>query len=284
VLAVVVNGLIGAQTFLKHQSSQRRVLGYTTWEIFIIVLNCFIFILIGSQLDEMVEEMTWGQVGMCCLYSFFIWVMMSIVRMMWVSMKASITAFNSTESEHSLLLRESTIIGWAGMRGVVSLTAALALPLTLPDGAAILGRSHVVFMTFMVIMFSLVLPALTLPSLIRWLKLRQTSNRDLIHEIRLWLVKIAQEEVSRLHKVQSISEEEARFLATYFETRSLVWELSSPRSSEPHKLESARKKVVTFQRTKLLQIWENGQLDDNLLKLFERELDIEETSLARAEL
>lgn len=284
VLAVVVNGLIGSQIITRHQSSLRRVLGYTTWDLFIITLNCFIFILIGSQLDEMTERMSWIEVGISCLYALAIWIAMTLVRMTWVYIKSGAIFMRADTKRSSQILREGTIVGWAGMRGIVSLTAALALPLEYANGELIAGRSHVIFITFMVIMFSLVLPALTLPKLIAWLDIQQKSNHDVAKEVRVWLAKVAQNEISDLLKRNHVDDEEANFLATYFQARSRVWEIASPHDPAHHKLESARRKVIIQQRKMLLQMWEKGDLDDDLLRLLERELDLEETSLAKAEI
>lgn len=84
VIAVVVNGLVGSRILLTHHSSLRRVLGYATWDIFIILLNCFVFILIGLQLKNITSVMTIQQMILYSGYAVFIFLVMLVVRFIWV--------------------------------------------------------------------------------------------------------------------------------------------------------------------------------------------------------
>jgi monovalent cation/hydrogen antiporter len=137
VLAVVVNGLIGARVLLTHHSSLRRVLGYAAWDIFIILLNCFVFILIGLQLRPLTNLMTIGQIVLYTAYGFLIFVAMLTLRMLWVYTKAGRTYVKALKKPKSALvcsqiMREAVVVGWSGMRGIVSLAIALALPMGYP--------------------------------------------------------------------------------------------------------------------------------------------------------
>ncbi len=289
VLAVVVNGLMGSQILPTHHSPLRRILGYAAWDIFIILMNCFVFILIGLQLRTLTRIMTTKQIVLYAGYALLITVAMIAIRMIWVYSKSGISylkarAQKRTSTFCTEILREGAILGWSGMRGIVSLVAALALPFTLPNGMPLEGRSEVIFITFLVILYTLVLPGLTLPLLIRRLNIPAYSEHYDAHKIRKHLAKIAEDEIKRLYSLQMIAEEEYDFLKAYFHLQRRVLEISSSPRRKWKNLELIRLKVIKEQRKQLLKIWEQHNIDDKLLSHLEHELDLEETSIARAEL
>ncbi|MCE5294353.1 MAG: sodium:proton antiporter, partial [Chlamydiales bacterium] len=269
VLAVVAGGIVSSRMIFKNQTSLRRMIGRVTWDMYIIILNCFVFILIGSQLDEQTSHMTWAQVGTYTGFSLVITFIMFAVRMAWVSRKSS---------------QEGLIIGWVGMRGIVSLTAALALPFTLNNGMPTPGREIVIYMVFCVILFTLLIPSLTLGKLIQWLKLPPNALSDPTLDTRRNLIEVAKKEIHKLHSANAVSEEERNLLHNYFDNRHRLWELISPESGNHSHLEAARKKVVQAQRKVLLAIWEEGTISDRILAQIEHELDSEETREVRAEI
>ncbi len=289
VLAVVINGLIGARILIKHHSSLRRVVGYSSWDIFVILLNCFVFILIGSQLRIVTEGMTAEEMVRYTGYGIFFTIVLIAVRMAWVYAKQGIDYIRASRqpkkvAQCPMILRDAALLGWSGMRGIVSLAAALALPETLPDGMPLPGREVVIFITFIVILLTLIIPGLTLPTVIRWLKIHHCPDSDSsTSHTRKLLVKAAEDEIQRLFSQGKLSEEDRIFLSMYINARHRIWEMAQPPlESNPHQLELARQKVLQAQRTCLLQIWERGELDDRLLGMLERELDVEETHFTRA--
>ncbi len=289
VLAVVASGIIGSRILFKHQTSLRRMIGRVTWDMYIIVLNCFIFVLIGSQLDEQTSHLSWYQLGKLTCYSLLITFVMFVIRIFWASIKSIISYTrikNNKEAAHELseIMREGVVIGWVGMRGIVSLTAALALPLTLDNGSALLGRQEVIYMTFCIILFTILIPSLTLPTLLSWLNLPEHTPKDSSSETRRTLVQVAEEEIKRLHTNQTVSEEEKAVLFSYFTTRTKLLSLATKENKNHKQFEHARKKVVQAQRRVLLEQWEDGTIDDRVLAQIEHELDIEETQTTRAEL
>jgi len=172
VLAVVTNGLVGSQVILSHPAPSRRILGFLMWDIYSILLNCFVFILIGLHLKILISDMSTKDILLNVGYGILFTFVLIAIRMVWVYAKSSIqyvkTRMNpKSAKDTSEPLSEATIIGWSGMRGIVSLTAALALPLTLSNGMMLKGREEVIFITFVVILLTLLIPGLTIPSLIR---------------------------------------------------------------------------------------------------------------------
>lgn len=289
VLAVVTNGLVGAQVLLRHTSSLRRILGYAAWDIFIILMNCFVFILLGIQLRAIVDVFSFEQMLLYTFYAALISFTMFLVRMMWVYARSSIDYVRALQSKNSDLLcpqilREAAIVGWSGMRGIVSLAAALSLPYALPNGTELQGRNEVIFITFGVILMTLIIPGFTLTPLIEWLKVGPSNDGIDPKRVRNELAKTSEETIQKLLKDKKINEEEYAFLKDHFNMQLRLLEVTSHKHHKGSALEEARSLVLREQRKKLLQIWERLEIDDKLLNQIEHELDLQETHLARAEL
>ena len=283
VLAVVVNGLIGSRLSHSHHSPLRRVLGYAVWDVYIILLNCLVFILIGLQIRTISEKMTHYEMitytGYALLFSFA----MVVVRMIFVYTRAGIVYIRSSQHS-SQMFKESLIAGWAGMRGIVSLAVALSLPFTTSEGLPLAGRDEVVFMTFMVIFITLIVPGITLPFLIQWLNLRSAHKTTIEQEIRQQLAHFTEEKLKDLHQSNRITQKEYRFLNSYFHSQHKVLELAHKEEKALPNIEIARREVIQYQRSKLIELWKLHQLDDKHFTHLENELDMLETHTARAEL
>jgi len=289
VLAVVVNGLIGARLLHMHHSSLRRVLGYAVWDILIIFLNCLVFILIGLQVKTIAGGMTSYQIALYSGYALLIACVMVIVRLIWVYGRTAILYVKAMSQSHSAqrcpqILQESAIVGWAGMRGIVSLAVALALPFTLPDGMPLEGRNEVVFMTFIVILITLLVPGLTLPRLIRWLKLHLVDQHHNERAIRRKLAQHADALMISFFELKKINQKEYRFLKSYFHSQYKVLELAHEEESNQARAESVRREIIDSQRSLLIEEWKRQGIDDKLFKHLENELDMLETHIARANL
>lgn len=289
VLAVVVNGLIGSRIIHSHHSSLRRILGFAVWDVLIILLNCFVFILIGLQVRVIAEEMSFHQIINYSGYALLIAFTMIAVRLVWVYGRAAIFYIQALHHQNSSklcpqILQEAAIIGWAGMRGIVSFALALALPFTLPNGMPLEGRNELVFITFLVILLTLLIPGLTLPSLIHWLKLQSINANNNEQNIRNLLAQHAKEKINFLFENKTINQKEYRFLKSYFHIQHKVLEISHEAEQNLSNMELARRKIIQFQRSKLIELWKKRQIDDTLVNHFESELDMLETHTARAAL
>lgn len=289
VLAVVVNGLIGSRILLSHHSSLRRVLGYATWDIFIILLNCFVFILIGLQLRTIVSVLDRNQLLLYSNYAVLITSVMIAVRMVWVCTTSSLSYLKALLNPKSSILyaqivREAIVLGWSGMRGIVSLAAAIALPFTSTNGMPLEGRNEVIFMTFVVILLTLLIPGLSLPTLLRYLKIEPHRGHREESKTRARLTRIAEERLHHLLNSKSIDEKEFDLLKTYFISQSRIQELAHAEEHHLQNIEIARHQIIQAQRKHLLEIWKQEEIDDKLLAHLENELDIVEVHIARGEL
>jgi monovalent cation/hydrogen antiporter len=179
VLAVVSGGLLLSskrQTMLSYRS---RIEGINVWSSLVFVLNGLIFMLIGLQLPTIAQQLGDISLGRAIWYGLAISFLLIITRMLCALGASLFTRFMSrfiTVADPNPGWKSPVVFGWAGMRGVVSLAAALSVPLLLNDGQPFPYRNLILFITFIVILVTLVFQGLTLPWLIRKIKLEDRFN------------------------------------------------------------------------------------------------------------
>ena len=150
------------------------------WKAVQLVLESFAFLMIGLQLPTVVDEMTGMPCSMMAISSVAVLATVIVVRIVWVYAFAYLPRLLSArirEREPAPTPAQVFIVAWAGMRGVVSLAAAFAVPMTTLSGAPFPGRPHIVFLTFVVVIGTLLLHGLTLPWLIRRLGVQGDEAR-----------------------------------------------------------------------------------------------------------
>ncbi len=145
--------------------------------------------MIGSQLHVITKNMSMNQVLVYFGYGVLLTLALIVIRMSWIYLEKSFDYLKAYKNpklskECPKILSEAAILSWSGMRGIVSLIAALALPFNLPNGDPLPGRDVTIFLTFIVILLTLLIPGLTLPSLIRWLKIPPDHDIPKISEAR----------------------------------------------------------------------------------------------------
>ncbi len=172
VLAVVSGGL-----FLSYRSKdilnyKARVQATGVWTTLTFILNGLIFILIGLQLPLIVDSLKYYSLAEAIRYGLIISGLIIVIRMVWMY-AATYLPYMVNKNLSKPDPREVFLLGWAGMRGVVSLASALAIPVALADGKEFPERDLVLFISFMVILVTLVLQGSTLPWVIKKLNLRE---------------------------------------------------------------------------------------------------------------
>lgn len=174
VLAVVSGGLFMSTRRLLFLDSNSRIKGYSVWESFVFVLNGLVFLIIGLDLPEIVEGMRSKGIPLRTAigYGVLVTAVLIVARIIsgYTAMAATLI-FRPSVAPRATSLRRRILmplmLGWTGMRGVVSLAAALAIPISLDDGSAFPYRNLILFITFMVILLTLVIQGLSLPYFIR---------------------------------------------------------------------------------------------------------------------
>jgi monovalent cation/hydrogen antiporter len=181
VLACVAGGLYLRQHFSEAVAPTTRIQARAVWDFLVFVLNGVIFILIGLQLGALREAIPSGTFAPLMVSGALVSITAILVRLVWVPLAAWIPRLLSP----SLRARDPMpawpslfLIGWTGMRGIVSLAAALALPLTTASGAPFPFRAEIILITFSVILATLVLQGLSLTPLIRALNLKEDGELE----------------------------------------------------------------------------------------------------------
>lgn len=160
-------------TFLNSAS---RIRGYSVWESFVFILNGIVFLIIGLELPEIVAGIRSQGIPLSTAIGYGVLVTCVLIVARMISAYASMLATRIFRpgvvpkvSSRKRLLLLPLLIGWTGMRGVVSLAAALAIPVTFDNGVAFPQRSLILFITFVAILLTLLVQGLTLPYIItRW--------------------------------------------------------------------------------------------------------------------
>lgn len=285
VLAVVVAGL-----YLGHHSAAS---GYATrlqeqavWRASDTVLESVVFALIGLQLTTVLAHA--GDVGPLLLTGVVVTLATVVARIVWV--------FPATYIPRALFrgIRERdppprwqipAVVSWSGMRGVVTLAAAFAIPPELP------GRETIVFLAFFVTVATLLLHGLTLPTMIRRLGVRdQGFQADVLAEAQAQH-DAAQAAIGRLDELTADGDATTRHTADKLRriaqlTANSVWEqLGRPDSEAGESPGSAyrrlRREMLTTERETFVARRDSGGIDDEVLRRVLRRLDNEEAMLAR---
>ncbi|WP_337040921.1 Na+/H+ antiporter [Emticicia sp. 17c] len=192
VLAVVVMG-IGLSVFTgKLFSTETKQQNKAFWDVIIFLLNGLIFILIGLQFPYVINSINHEDFMPFIGYSFLISFIMLVLRIFWIfghsnnlkkaidKRTQNIMGFRTRlYSDKKIDWKNSLIIGWAGMRGIVSLASALSLPLVLHDGSKFTQREALIFISIVVVLITLIIQGLTLPLLVKALDKHQTEKPSL---------------------------------------------------------------------------------------------------------
>lgn len=179
VMAVVSGGLFmsyRSHEVFKTGSTRLNMLG--VWTTMIFVMNALVFVLIGLSLPEIVKGLGEYSVMDGIKYGLIISAIVIALRFLWVYPAAFIPRWLSAKARQdpSPGWKGPLVISWAGMRGVVSLATALSIPMLMNDGSAFPHRNLIVFVTFVVIFITLVFQGLTLPFIIKLIKLKEIDK------------------------------------------------------------------------------------------------------------
>ncbi len=194
VLAVVTGGLFLSYRSHKFLSSQSRLQATVVWQTLIFLLNGTVFILIGLDLPVIVHGLQDVSQFDAILYGLIISAVIIVIRLLWTYTMAFLPRILSRsirETESNPTWKGPFIVSFAAMRGVVSLAAAFSIPLLLPGGEAFPYRNLILFITFVVILVTLVGQGLLLPYIIRWIKVEEidpiASEGEQEAELQLYL-------------------------------------------------------------------------------------------------
>src|SRR5436190_289844 len=289
VLAAVTAGIYMGIRGPSIIPPRTRLQGLFVWDILDFLINAVLFVLVGLQLRTVIDALGGYSVGSLAGYALAISGVVITTRLVWANtVPYIIRALDRREGQRARRVGAGPrlIVAWSGMRGAVSLAAALAIPLTTDAGAAFPNRDLIIFLTFAVIFFTLVVQGLSLPAVIRAVGLTRDGSEE-NEEIRARLIaaKAALDQLDLLEGEEWTRDETVeRMRALYryrkrrfaaragkieddgYEDRSLAYQ---------HMVQI----VLAAQRDALIRERSQGTISNEVMNRVIRELDLEETRL-----
>lgn len=293
VMAVVSGGLFmsyRAHEVFQTGSTRLNMLG--VWTTMIFVMNAFVFVIIGLQLPDIIAGLGQYSIADAVKYGLIISGITIALRFLWVYPTAFIPRWlsASVRRDPSPGWKGPLIIGWAGMRGVVSLATALSIPLLMTDGSAFPHRNLIIFITFIVILITLVVQGLTLPFIIKLIKLKEIDNIAREDEqqtgIQLRLDHIALDHAHARHSGELQDNELLSFYKENIKNRMQNAQLqlnsvecSEMKLTEVKKYQGVLMEIYALQRKELFKLRKEKFFSDEEIRKAELQVDLNELKI-----
>jgi CPA1 family monovalent cation:H+ antiporter len=273
-------------------SARTRLQVYAFWETVMFLLNGFVFIVIGLQLPGILHTLNRESLTGAVVSAIIICAAVILVRFAWVIPAAYVPRLLSSK----LRMRDPipswqniAIVSWAGMRGVVSLAAAFALPLALTDGSSFPGRDYILFFAFSVIFTTLILQGLTLPLLIRKLGITHDGEADEEERrARLEANNAAIELIEELRANGKFSPDAVARLRAEYDERVEQLQLCAENPDDCRgeiatpQYQRLQRKALHVERQTIIRLRNERVINDDALRRIQRDLDLAETRLTES--
>jgi len=293
VMAVIACGLYLARKSSEFFSPTVRIQAWAVWESLTFVLNGLVFMALGLQLPYVIGELKDHKLSELIFYGLALSVILILLRLIWMYPGTLISM-----SFRRYILGEKVVrppasnifvVGWTGMRGVVALAAAISLPEVLNTGAEFPQRNMIIFLTFAVIIVTLVGQGLTLPPLIRALGLAGTQvSHDEEHRARQKILRAA------LERLNEEREKDGEDFSDVYATLVKMYQIKIEKFADETRPETLRarehmekhsqlmQEMIRVERRTAVHLRNEGEINDELLRQVERELDLMEERLTIA--
>jgi CPA1 family monovalent cation:H+ antiporter len=293
---VVSGGLFLSSVRDSMLTYRSRIEGVNVWNSLVFVLNGLIFLLIGLQLPTIAGQLGDISLGSAIWYGLFISIVLIVTRLVSTLGTSVFTTFMSriiTVADPNPGWRNPFIVGWAGMRGVVSLAAALSVPVLINEGQPFPYRNLILFITFIVILVTLVFQGLTLPWVIRKVKPEDKYSSISEHDQEMIIQKkIAHASLEFLG--EKYGKERARnehldnlFGRLVIELRFLNQELEEINDKQEDSLKSFQAvylEMLEEQRRLLNEMNRLPEFDEDLIRKYLLLIDLEESKIRQKQL
>jgi Na+/H+ antiporter len=285
ILAVVTYGLAqGWRSPRLFADATTRLQALAFWGVLIFVLEAMLFVLLGQQLPAIIGKLDEYSVGEVVFYAVLIYGVVLAARLAFFFTVPFLhpvfdRLFRSRYLRGSW--REYLVMSWSGMRGAVSLAAALTVP-------SLAGRDLVLFLTFAVILATLVLQGLTLPLLIRALGLRENRDAARIAELKARLegARAARDRLGQICEENGLPAETEQGMREYYEDRIARYEagIEAGGMTEEYAESSAawrswRRDLIEAERDAVIRMRDGGEISPETMRRIERDLDLEESRI-----
>jgi CPA1 family monovalent cation:H+ antiporter len=286
VLAVVVTGIFVSRFTPRVLTPRARQRATGFWVTIVFVVNAFIFVLVGMQFHPILTEslsrysaahLVWLALAICAT--------VIIVRLLWVFGQALIPFTNEPEHERGKAdWAHVSVLAWTGMRGGISLAAALALPLMIGAGR-FPQRSLIIFLTFAVLLATLVGQGGTLPWLLRLLRIREDDQAE--REERLALSRIARVALIRLAALRKERNVPPPILVALQRHHRSRWrEFADAKEGEEYRnrvtsqYRAIERELLGVQREELIRLRDRGKIDNTVMRRITALLDLEDEEVS----
>jgi monovalent cation/hydrogen antiporter len=285
VIAVVTAGVYLGFRTPELTSVQTRLQGQAVWEILVFVLNALVFALLGLQLSRILDTLTGTSAGKLAGYAVLVTGTVIVTRVLWLPVFTQLPRL-IWGSMPSKPFSHSFVISWAGMRGAVSLAAALAIPLTTDAGGPFPMRDLIIFLTFSVILGTLVVQGLTLPGVIRMVKIEPDDREEA--ENAKARIRAAEAAIARLDELQEedwVREDTAErlrglygFRRDRFSSR-FDGESDGAIEERSQNYQRLRRELLDAERDAVTQLGREGAISGDVVNKVRRDLDLEDARL-----
>ena len=287
VLAVVTSGLYLAYRSSEIFSHQSRIQVFAVWDVINFILNGLVFVLMGLQLKLIIQGFSFVTIYRLAAYGLIISVAAFFIRLFYIIPATMIPrALSKKIRNEPFDVRNLLVFTWAGMRGIVSMAAALSIPILLDD-KRFPNRAEIIFISFTVILFTILVQGLTLPLFIKKLKLKKHSILAEEYEIRS---KIIQESKDYIDEHFGYANDKLRtlLLDKYNIRYGLLQQTNLPLSKQKKISTSTaifneyaewELEVLKVEREKVNQLHKEGKASEEVFRKIEREIDLEEARL-----
>jgi Na+/H+ antiporter len=293
VFAAAAAGLLVGHHWSYALGARSRLQAVAVWDTLDFLLNAVLFLLLGLQLPVVLSEVRDSDLGRLALTGVGVSILAIALRMGWMfagallsRLRPLVARLRPGASRGGGQVQPANVIallGWSGMRGVLSLATALAVPQTTESGAPFPGRASILFCAFCVIAVTLIVQGLPMPYIIRWLRIARDEPR---HEAdRLARIRTARAAHDRLEQLIAEGDELTRALAADLQERyrklleHFEAEATAGNSARVQaEIIRLRKELTLAQRHALLDLHQRRLIDDDTFRRIERELDLEEQS------
>ena len=288
VLSAVVCGLYLGRKNSEILSINARLESSAVWKTLEFGLNGIVFILMGLQLPLILSGIHNLSAGQLARYGATFAILVVALRIIWVFPGAAIAYWIRRRLLHEDVAipsgKQIFIVAWTGMRGVLSLAAAISLPTVLQDGSPFPQRNLIIFLTFCVIFATLVLQGLTLPAVIRRLGLSASSNLNMEEQqARLLILNTVLEYLDNLTR-DAKPEHAAIYqdMIRHYRTRATLIEAGGEAMKPEREFALARyernltQELRALERSTAVILRNEDRINDELLRTIEHELDLSE--------
>ena len=288
VLAVVTAGYYFSRRLPRSNSSETRLQAISFWNMLDFLFNGALFLLVGLQLRRVIAGLGETSVSNAVGYAAIVSVTLILTRILWVFPVTYLPRFFSrgiSKDDPFPSWKSVFVVAWTGMRGAISLAAALALPLTLASGTQFPNRDLIVFITFFVILATLVVQGLSLPPIIRRLHLKDDGATA--QEEASARLEITQAALGRIEEIKNAENAPARLVGQLKDDyqrrveglRAIVAEGENSCRDYFEEDRNLQIDIIKTEREALQKLREDKALHNDAARRIENDLDLEEQRL-----